>query len=395
MHVPHLLVLDDDAATAELVAILAEQAGYSAQAATDFATFCRRFDECVELVVLDLLMPDVDGVEVLRYLAKHGCQAGILLISAFDQRVLKSATQLAQEHGLQVVGGLAKPFDHDELIRMLIRKRQSQPQSAGADDQHPALEELRRALDQEELVPFYQPLVEMRSARLTEVEALLRWQHPQRGLLGPELFISTAENSDLLDRMTEQTITKALGQVVEWRSSGLEPKLAINVSMRSLNQLDFPERLLRLAGSLNVPTQNIIIEITESWLAENLVVALDILSRLRLKGFALSIDDYGTGYSTMEQLKRMPFSQLKLDRFFVRGAGSDPVARVIVESTITMAHRLGMRVVAEGVESREDWDCLAELGCDLAQGFYIAPPMPGAELADWLRHWRNGDRIEP
>lgn len=385
---PRLIVLDDDPFMAELVAAIAASCGYDATAVTAFDEFRRRYDDSVRVVVLDLLMPDVDGVEVLRDLAARGSRAALVLISAFDPRVLKTATQLAIGHGLRVLASLSKPFTHEALVSALERIGEADQAVAGTLGERMPVAELRAALDGHQLVPYYQPKVQLQSAVPVGVEVLVRWRHPERGLLQPHAFIATAEREGLLEELTEQTVALALAQAVAWSGQGLELPLALNVSLRSLTRLNFPERLIAMTDRMGIAAERIVIEVTESWMAEDMLTAMDILSRLRLKGFALSIDDYGTGYSTMDQLRQMPFSELKLDQCFVRGAFSDPVARVIVESTVDMAHQLGLRVVAEGVETREDWDYLCSLGCDSAQGYFIAAPMDGASLPGWMAAWR-------
>lgn len=384
-----LLVLDDDPAMGDLVVALAEELGYKASSVTHFAAFQAMYDASVDIVVLDLLMPDVDGVEVIRHLAANGCRSAVVLISAFDPRVLRTATQIAMGHGLRVVGSLTKPFGVDEFAAALRRARATRWGTRSREGRYTVSpEDLRHALRSNEVVPYFQPKVALGDSQIIGFEVLMRWNHPQRGLLLPEVFIELAESDlPLLEAMTERTVGQALRQVANWAQHGLNTMLAVNVSMRSLNHLDFPERLTAMIDAQGLSHSRMVIEVTESWLAEDLLTTLDILSRLRLKGFELSIDDYGTGYSTMEQLKQIPFSELKLDQSFVRGAADDSFSRIIVESTINMAHQLGLKVVAEGVETQEDWDFLVSVGCDAAQGYFISPAMPGAEVTAWAERW--------
>ena len=172
-------------------------------------------------------------------------------------------------------------------------------------------------------------------------------------------------------------------------NAGLEIPVAINVSMDNLAALDFPDVVARLANEAGVGLNTVVLEVTESRLMKDARGPLEILTRLRLKRIGLSIDDFGTGHSSLAQLRDIPFDELKLDRSFVGGAARDPALRAIIESTLVMAHQLDMKVVAEGVEDRCDWDFLRGLGCDVAQGYFIGRPMPATELPAWRAGWET------
>lgn len=192
----------------------------------------------------------------------------------------------------------------------------------------------------------------------------------------------------MINAVTYAVMEKAFAQCADWLTGGLDLKVSINVSTRSLTDLELPDKIIELSQRHGISSDQIVLEITESWLSKDQVAALDILTRLRIKGFDLSIDDYGTGYSTMQQLKEIPFSELKLDRSFVTDAGTNPDARAIVESSIKLGHELNLRVVAEGVASQADWDLVCQLKCDEGQGFFIARPMPGRDMPNWLDRWQ-------
>ena len=181
----------------------------------------------------------------------------------------------------------------------------------------------------------------------------------------------------------------AFSQWAQWNRNGLTVKLAVNISARSLSEMDLPDRIEQIASRHRVPCNKVVLEITESWLGQDTITALDILTRLRMKGFELSVDDFGTGYATMLQLKQIPYSEIKLDQAFIRDAATDRESRSIVEAAIALGQKLGLCVVAEGIEKQADWDLIAELGCDEGQGFYIAHPMPGEAIPDWLAHWNE------
>lgn len=340
-----------------------------------------------EVILCDLNMPHMDGVELLRKLAGIGYDGAIVVISGEDSRILSTVENLARAHGLAILGFLEKPVEPEELGKILA-DLQSRPRTVASPRMAPfSPEEIQQGLSDREFVAFFQPKVEIATGRIVGVEALARWRHPARGMVGPDCFIGVAEQHGLIGTLTELMLSEALSQAQAWRRQGLALKVAINVSMEDLVQLDFPELVLEQAKAAGIPPVDITLEVTESGLMNNPVVPLDILTRLRLKRVGLSIDDFGTGYSSLTQLKNIPFDELKLDRSFVQDAGRDPTARAILESSVGLAKKLNMSVVAEGVETRDDWDLVAALGCDLAQGFFIAKPMPGPNVPAWLETW--------
>jgi EAL domain-containing protein (putative c-di-GMP-specific phosphodiesterase class I) len=215
----------------------------------------------------------------------------------------------------------------------------------------------------------------------------VRWQHPQDGLVLPDQFIGTAEEHGLIDSLTRTVLTEALREARNWRTAGFDWHVSVNVSMDNLATLDFPEFIAREACVAGVPLTRLVLEVTESRLLKSLLTPLDILTRLRLKRIGLSIDDFGTGYSSLAQLRDLPFDELKVDRSFVHGAWRDASLRAIFEASLDMAHHLGLSIVAEGVEDEDDWNFLRRAGCDMAQGFLIARPMPAADLLNWMTEW--------
>jgi len=391
-----LLVIEDDANFAELVTLVAEQAGYSASLACGFDELERAFDDSVKLIVLDMMMPEMDGVEVIRFLAAHDCQAGLVLFSSVDERILETAVRLAQAQGLWVVEALPKSTGAEDLSRVLcgavgeIQKRKPRkPKDAHAIKHDFSREEINRALQNNEFLVLFQPKIAVATKQLVSVEALVRWQHPQHGLLTPGDFVYTIEEMGFVDRLTGQVMDQAFAHTSSWAKHNVCLQIAINVSALMLANVSLPDEIARRAKSCGVEPTHVILEITESWLATDVVTTLDVLTRLRLKGFELSIDDFGTGYSTLSQLRNMPFSELKLDQSFVRDASSNKQARTIADSSAKLGRDLNLRVVAEGVETLEDWNFAVELGCDMMQGLFIAAPMDGQKIPQWHRLWRH------
>jgi EAL domain-containing protein (putative c-di-GMP-specific phosphodiesterase class I) len=318
--------------------------------------------------------------------------AGLILISGFDSGVLHSAQKLAVEQGLDFIGSLSKPFRHQELFALLSNLSHVPRRSGAAEAARytTTAEELRIALQRGELTVFYQPKIDLKTRLPSSLEALVRWQHPVNGLLAPDLFIPLAEQHGLIDPLTWVVLRQVAAQCRAWRDMGLELPVAVNMSASTLRDLNLPELMSWLTDEHAIAPGQIMLEVTETALMQELVKSLDILTRLRMKGFRLSIDDFGTGYSSLVQLHRAPFSELKIDRSFVLDMASEKEACAIVETVIVLGHKLGMQVVAEGVETQATLDQLAAMGCDLAQGFHISRPLPGDAVTEWLMRTRRG-----
>ncbi|MBK8695759.1 MAG: EAL domain-containing protein [Deltaproteobacteria bacterium] len=255
--------------------------------------------------------------------------------------------------------------------------------------------ELRAAIAGAELVCHFQPQVSFRSGELVGVECLVRWQHPKDGLVYPDAFIGVAEEAGLIDDLTDAVFIEALGHARRWEDSGLALRLSVNVSMDNLSCLDFPDRVARQLLASGVAARSLVLEVTESRFMKNPLATIDILARLRLKHVGLSIDDFGTGHSSMTQLRDIPFDELKVDRGFVNGATSSASCLAIVEASLSIVRQLKLRSVAEGVETEAEWRLLRGLGCDVAQGYLIARPMPADALPAWAQEWeaRAGARV--
>nr|WP_239521124.1 bifunctional diguanylate cyclase/phosphodiesterase [Blastococcus saxobsidens] len=249
--------------------------------------------------------------------------------------------------------------------------------------------DLRRAIREGELVVHYQPRVALAGGRVLGVEALVRWQHPVHGLVPPAQFVPLAEQTGLVQPLTEAVLDQALAACRRWHDQGLRLTVSVNLSARSLLDVGLPDRVAELLARHELPADRLELEITESAAMKDPVRALDVLHRLRDLGLELSVDDYGTGHASLAYLSRLPVSTLKIDRSFVQTMELDASDRTIVRSTIDLAHSLGLRVVAEGVETRATWDELAVLGCDAAQGYWLARPLPEAELLGCVAELRH------
>lgn len=381
-----LIVIDDDQVFAELIATVARDEGFETAICNDARDYFK-VEQNHSIMVLDLNMPTMDGVEVIRQLGKIGRQIHLILISGYDSGVLHSAEKLAQEHRLTVVGSLQKPLKLVDFISMLNSVEANSPleKQRVSHDQTPIISnEILDAIRQQQMVLFYQPQIDLATNKVIGVEALIRWQHPSRGLVPPGMFIEIAEQSGLMGELTSYVIDMAVKQSNKWKKAGIDITISVNVSAENITSLSLPEHLSDLIEDHGLNPQSIILEITESALMGELKTSLDILTRLRMKGFGLSIDDFGTGNSSLVLLHRVPFTELKIDMSFVRYMDTDVDAFSIVETCVMLAHKLRMTVVAEGIENLAIQKQLIEMGCDIGQGYEIARPMPAKEFMTWL-----------
>ncbi len=376
-----LLIIDDERDFSSFIERVAAACGYEVRATVEPEEFHRWSREWQPShIIVDLVMPKVDGVEILRFLAGERSEARIMIMSGFDGRVVEAARRIGTERGLNIVATLQKPLRAAEVRAVLEQQR-------GADEVSAAT--LTDALAHGEILPYYQPKLDLQSWTPVGFEALARW-HGAHGIIQPDQFVPLAEASGHIDELSEIVTTRAIAQVGEWRRNGIDTAVAINLSGHNLHEEALADRLHAMCRAAAVPGEAITFEITESAAMADPLRALDILTRLRIKGFKLAIDDFGTGYSSLVQLHRMPFSELKIDKSFAQECGRSAEARLIVKTIIDLAHNLNMTVVAEGVENDEVLHLLAALECDVIQGYALARPMQASAVPAWLADWQAG-----
>ncbi|HET9144997.1 MAG TPA: EAL domain-containing protein [Sphingomicrobium sp.] len=250
------------------------------------------------------------------------------------------------------------------------------------------LRALSRALEEQQLHMVYQPNVRLRDGKLVRVEALVRWEDPEFGPVEPSRFIPLAEEHGLIDDLTQWGLTTILRQWLDWSEEGIDTSIAFNISALSLQHLDFPDFVERMCTALEVPTDRLVLELTEG-ATQPLVKLMDTLTRFRIKGIGLAIDDFGTGYSSMMQLRQLPFTEVKIDQAFVADVTQSRDCRLIVQTIAELAHGLGLSATAEGIETVEQLQAVRELGCDIAQGYLISQPMGPQALAAWKNTFRK------
>lgn len=393
-----VLVVDDDALHRALMLALLRQLGVARPlAAGDGAAglaVLADSPEAPDLVIVDLKMPDMDGMAFLRRAGAQGAYR-FVLSSAFDGGVLACAMQGARAHGLDVAGVLPKPVEPARLASLLAAATRATPPPAAAPaGARWSRATLARALGAGQFEPYFQPQCALSGGACRQVEILARWRHPRLGVIGPEHFIDLMEEEGLLDGLTEHVLGKALAWCARWDGAGIALRLSLNVSPRSMQRHDFPDRLLALARTYGIAAQRITLELTETALPEHAADLLDSVVRLRMHGVELAIDDFGIGYSSLQRIAALPVTEIKIDRSFVSAAGASDKGLLILCSITELASSLGLRVVAEGIETEADADLVRALGCTIGQGYHLAHPMAGPALAPWYRQ-RAGLRGAP
>jgi EAL domain-containing protein (putative c-di-GMP-specific phosphodiesterase class I)/AmiR/NasT family two-component response regulator len=386
-----VLVIDDQPNVRKLVREILKRMGITnvteAEDGRDALAAVTQPGAWFDLILCDLQMPERDGIETIRSFGALGLESAIAIMSVEEARVIETAGMLAEVQGLRMLGTIAKPVTAEKLEPILKRIREVPAQRADdtviAPDQ-----DFQHAFTHTELFFQYQPKIWMHTGKVEGVEALVRWKHPRLGLLQPASFVLAMEgHGQYNSALTDFALREAIACAGRWHQAGRDLGIAINLSVRAFDRLDLPERIEALARDAHVPPERITLEVTETQIARDAIRMIDVAARLRLKGFRLSIDDFGTGQSGLSKLQKLPFNELKIDRSFVHGCSTSASQRSVVEASIALARSLKMTSVAEGVQQRPDWDLLAALGCDVMQGFYVARPMSEEGLEAWVAQW--------
>lgn len=383
-----LLVLDDDADVSFTICTIAKSAGHDARATTSADEFLHLVaDWAPSHLIVDLAMPEVDGVEILKRLADVAFDGAVIVASGLGNRVLEAAGRAAAENGLNVSGVLGKPFTPNRLRELLSDKTHQPPLKAPENwpqEFQVTRQTLTAGLAEQQIGVYYQPKVSCATGKCIGFEALARWHHPDIGIIMPDRFIPLAEETGLIGELTRQVF----GQSLRWFAEsfrGTASTIALNMSAKVIADADLSEWLMTQCQVLGLDPHQIVLEITESSSMENPIMMLEFLTQFRIKGFSLSIDDFGVGYSSLIQLARLPFSEMKIDKMFVISAPQSEESQKIAAAIVGLARALGLLVTAEGVEDQWTLSFLAEIGCDTAQGYFIGRPMSPDATLTWLK----------
>lgn len=351
----------------------------------------------IDIVISDIDMPRMDGIGVIRFMAEGLIDASLVLISAISPSLLRHVEQLAMDQGVQLLGALTKPIDTNGLHELLIRKAEvlTHPDHVL---RRATLHETLAGLASAQFEPYFLPILKLSDRSLLGAEVLARWHHPRLGLLSPEAFLPLIERYGLASELTEIMLRRSAEQLAELGEAGNQLTLSVNLSLSALREVDeialaahglippskpgenkirhIADRYSHCILSAGIAPDQFTLEVREQDASADLIRLLETLTRLRLRGFRLSVDNFGSGKSSLEQLLRLPLSEVKLDRGLVTGARADSPLWGMLQKTMQLANRMDLFTVAEGVESMGDWRNMSVLGCDAAQGFLVAQPLP-------------------
>lgn len=387
------LVVEDHAFQRSMMVEMLEGLGVQSihEAADGFSALevTRELEQPFDIIVTDIDMPGMDGMAFIRRLGEAKVRASLIITSGLDKSLLETMVTMIGAYGMRLLGTVEKPPTPERFAELITMHWQSRPAPA-KPKQGPSpfsLEQVMEGLHAEQFEPYYQPKIDLKTRRVKGAEALARWHHPHAGVVLPHAFISLLEDADQISELTWIMLAKSAQDCRNWRDAGLDLNVSVNLSVKLLGDPAIADAITWQVTQQGLEPRHVILEITESAAMSSVGHVLENLIRLRMKGFGLSIDDYGTGYSSMQQLTRIPFTELKIDQSFVLHAARQESSRMILESSLEMARKLGITSVAEGAESAEDWNLLRDCGCDLAQGFFVARPMRAASFPEWVRTW--------
>jgi EAL domain-containing protein (putative c-di-GMP-specific phosphodiesterase class I) len=341
----------------------------------------------IDICFIDLKLPEMDGLELIRHMARSENPVSIVLASALDPALVFSVETMSHAYGVNLLGTVIKPATPEGLLALIAKHVPPQLRPAKAAGPQLALDDILLGLEQDQILPYFQPKVEIATGWVKSVEAFARWQHPQLGLLSAAAFVPMLEENGLADKLAWIIIEKSLAACRWLAEQNHATSVSINLSSVPLAEVEFAERFVERAASYGVAPKSVIAEITESASKSDTPAFLENLARLRMKGFMLAVDDYGTGDASMQHHLRVPFSELKIDRSFVAGASQNQALQMALSSSLELAQKLNRESTGVGVETRQDWDLLQKLGCTNAQGYFIAKPMELKALPAWMDEW--------
>ncbi|MCU6497105.1 EAL domain-containing response regulator [Rugamonas sp. A1-17] len=345
----------------------------------------------VDIAIIDLALPGMDALELIRRLSEAKSRVGVVVVGAQSNAVLFSVETMAAAYGINMLGAIGKPVIGSRLEAIItdyLQPAEARLQVSGQAP-HISFAEVGQGLQMREFDPYFQPKIELETGQVKGLEMFARWRHPLYGVLGPASFMPALEDNRRIDFLDWSMIEKSVAACRTLHDQGIPISFSINVDQGTLAHPQFMEQIAACLDRHRIMADYITFEMTESAVLTTDPHFLERLLRLRMKGFGLAIDDYGTGRSNLQLLARIPFSELKIDRSFVDGASKRQAIGTVLRSCLGLARNLDRRSVAVGVETKQDWDFLQGLGCTYAQGYYIAKPMPVEEFPAWLADWQH------
>jgi EAL domain-containing protein (putative c-di-GMP-specific phosphodiesterase class I)/AmiR/NasT family two-component response regulator len=342
-----------------------------------------------DVILVDLDLPGMDGIEFIGVVAQERLGKSIAIVSAMEPALLHTVQVMAKASGLRVLGAVEKPLTAIKLTHILSLYTRQDAEQTTATLFPLSLDQIRSALQDGDIYPVFQPQVELANGKVIGVEALARWRTKEGQTIFPSQFIPMMETGGLIEELTNLMLLKSCEWHQRWKLDGHHLRVSVNVSAHNLTGPEVADRYEKILQAHGMSPNDMIIEITESSVMSDTARGLGMLARLRLKGFGLSVDDFGTGYSSLSQLSQIPFSELKIDHGFVNDSPNQSRKKAVIEASIDLAKKLDLTVVAEGVETMEEWQVLAQLGCHYAQGYLISRPVPGEQLLDAIATWRK------
>jgi EAL domain-containing protein (putative c-di-GMP-specific phosphodiesterase class I) len=389
----HFLIAEGDEAQRRVIVDILHRAGATQiTEAPDGDTALRclglRYQPAVNVIILDLQVPGTDALEVIRRMGDLQTRAGLIIFGSQTNSVLFSIESMADAFGLNVLGVMTKPLIAGRL-EAVIASHLKPPEVSTERVPTLSFAEVAHGLQANEFDPHFQPKIELETGRVKGLEMFARWRHGRYGLLGPGSFMPALVDNHRIDFLDWGMIEKSVQACRRLHDDGIPISFSVNVDPSTLAHPQFMEQIDACLERHRIMPDYLTFEMTEKAVLTTTPHFLERLLRLRMKGFGLAIDDYGTGLINLQLLARVPFSELKIDRSFVDGAFRKPAIATVLRSCLGLSRSLERRSVAVGVETKQDWDFLQGLGCTYAQGYYIAKPMPVEEFPDWLSDWRH------
>jgi len=387
----NVLLVDDSVAILNFVAKVLEEnfniTNVHAASSAPEAMQVLRKSKHMNLLFLDLNMPNVDGIQLLEQLTQIEYKGYVVIMSGVSTQIISSVETLTKKYGLNYIGTLLKPIhevDFEKIINKIGVSRTKYDRAAPLKNY-----EIIRAIKNNDIEVLYQPQVSLAKRNFMGVEALCRMNHPRLGMVSPDRFIDKAEESELIVHITLAVLKKSLSDWRKWHQLGIDIKLSVNASPIALQQLEFADTVLMLLKQFDMPAQNLCLEVTEGVLADDKLQELVNINRLNMRGVEFALDDFGQVHSTIERLQQLPLTYLKLDKSYFIEQKDHLNQLSLINTSISLANKLNIRIIAEGVEDAEVMSLVTEMGCDYGQGYYIAHPMPAKKIVNWIREWND------